>query len=157
MPVERLIMSIEQPVYETLKQDGDFEVRRYNGYILAWVEEKGDTDAALNPFWTQPAFRSLLVKRALLCPVGPAAFSARRGEVGRDGECRRVSGWAHAPAGGLEQEKKDHRNLGKPPSARRPMTSFRVGLGRGPGEKRIEEVMHFAYCSVCANVISGGS
>jgi hypothetical protein len=43
-----LIMSIEQPAYETLKQDGDFEVRRYNGYILAGVDEKGDMDAALN-------------------------------------------------------------------------------------------------------------
>jgi hypothetical protein len=41
-------MSIEQPAYETLKQDGDFEVRRYNGYILAGVDEKGDMDTALN-------------------------------------------------------------------------------------------------------------
>jgi hypothetical protein len=48
MPEDHLIMSIEQPAYETLKQDGDFEVRRYNGYILASVEEKGDMDVALN-------------------------------------------------------------------------------------------------------------
>jgi hypothetical protein len=41
-------MSIEQPAYETLKKDGDFEVRRYNRYILAGVDEKGDMDAALN-------------------------------------------------------------------------------------------------------------
>jgi len=42
----------------------------------------------------------------------------------------------------LDQGKKDHRNPGKPPSARKPKTSFRVGLAQGPGEKRIEEVMH---------------
>jgi SOUL heme-binding protein len=41
-------MSIEQPAYETLKQDGDIELRRYNGYILAQVDEKGDMDVALN-------------------------------------------------------------------------------------------------------------
>jgi effector-binding domain-containing protein len=48
MPVDKLIMSIEQPAYETLKRDGNFEVRRYNGYILAQVDEKGDMDTALN-------------------------------------------------------------------------------------------------------------
>lgn len=41
-------MSIEQPAYETLKQDGDIELRRYNGYILAQVDENGDMDVALN-------------------------------------------------------------------------------------------------------------
>jgi SOUL heme-binding protein len=48
MPVDPLFMSIEQPAYETLKKDGDFEIRRYNGYILAGVDEKGDMDTALN-------------------------------------------------------------------------------------------------------------
>ncbi len=41
-------MSIEQPAYETIKKDGDYEIRRYNGHILAEVEEKGDMDLALN-------------------------------------------------------------------------------------------------------------
>jgi DNA gyrase inhibitor GyrI len=41
-------MSIEQPVYDVIKKDGDFEVRRYNGYLLAEVEERGDMDTALN-------------------------------------------------------------------------------------------------------------
>ena len=40
-------MSTEQPAYETIKRDGDFEVRRYNGYILAQVEVKSDFDDAL--------------------------------------------------------------------------------------------------------------
>jgi hypothetical protein len=47
MEVDRTNMSIEQPAYETLKRDGSFELRRYNGYILAEVEERGDMDAAL--------------------------------------------------------------------------------------------------------------
>lgn len=47
MTVDRLNMSTEQPAYETLKRDGDFEVRRYNGYILAQVEVKSDFDDAL--------------------------------------------------------------------------------------------------------------
>jgi hypothetical protein len=41
-------MSTEQPAYETVKRDGDFEVRRYNGYILAQVEVRSDFDDALN-------------------------------------------------------------------------------------------------------------
>lgn len=40
-------MSTEQPAYETLKRDGDFEVRMYNGYILAQVDVKSDFDDAL--------------------------------------------------------------------------------------------------------------
>ena len=40
-------MSIEQPAYEVLKHDGDFEVRRYNGYIRASVDERGEMDVAL--------------------------------------------------------------------------------------------------------------
>ena len=42
-----MIMAIEQPAYETVKRDGNFEVRRYNGYIRAIVEENGEMDAAL--------------------------------------------------------------------------------------------------------------
>jgi hypothetical protein len=42
------IMSIEQPVYETIKHEGDFEVRRYNGYVLAQVDVRSDFDEALN-------------------------------------------------------------------------------------------------------------
>lgn len=41
-------MSIEQPVYDVIKQDGGFEIRRYNGVILAQVEERTGFDAALN-------------------------------------------------------------------------------------------------------------
>jgi hypothetical protein len=40
-------MSTEQPAYDTIKRDGDFEVRRYNGYILAQVEIRSDFDDAL--------------------------------------------------------------------------------------------------------------
>lgn len=41
-------MSVEQPAYETLKQDSGFELRRYNGYILAHVDVEADFDTALN-------------------------------------------------------------------------------------------------------------
>ena len=41
-------MSIEQPQYHTEKQDGAFEVRRYNGYVIAKVDEAGDLDEAMN-------------------------------------------------------------------------------------------------------------
>ncbi|WP_148266625.1 SOUL family heme-binding protein [Methanocella arvoryzae] len=47
-PAKILIMSVEQPAYETLKQDGSFEVRRYNGYVLAHVDVEADFDTALN-------------------------------------------------------------------------------------------------------------
>ncbi|OPY26745.1 MAG: SOUL heme-binding protein [Methanocella sp. PtaU1.Bin125] len=40
-------MSTEQPAYETIKRDGDFEVRRYNGYIMAQVDVRSDFDDAL--------------------------------------------------------------------------------------------------------------
>jgi hypothetical protein len=40
-------MSTEQPAYETIKRDGDYEVRRYNGYILAQIDVKSDFDDAL--------------------------------------------------------------------------------------------------------------
>jgi hypothetical protein len=41
-------MSTEQPAYVTLRINGDFETRRYNGYIMAMVEVRSDFDDALN-------------------------------------------------------------------------------------------------------------
>lgn len=41
-------MSVEQPAYETLKRDGHFEVRRYNGFIVAHVDVEAGFDPALN-------------------------------------------------------------------------------------------------------------
>ena len=40
-------MSAEEPASVTLRRNGDFETRRYNGYIVAQVEVRSDFDDAL--------------------------------------------------------------------------------------------------------------
>jgi effector-binding domain-containing protein len=37
---------IEEPAFESIKKDGDFEVRQYRGFIVAETFVKGDMDAA---------------------------------------------------------------------------------------------------------------
>jgi len=40
-------MALETPKYEILQKDGKFEIRQYEGYILAEVEIEADHDSAL--------------------------------------------------------------------------------------------------------------
>lgn len=41
-------MSVEQPEYKVLKNDGPFETRQYTGYVLAQVDVEADFDESLN-------------------------------------------------------------------------------------------------------------
>ncbi len=42
------IMGIEEPAYQSLKQDGDFELRQYRGFVVAETYVNGTLDEASN-------------------------------------------------------------------------------------------------------------
>lgn len=45
-------MALENPKYTTLQKDGKFEIRKYEGYIMAEVEIEADHDSALRGGFT---------------------------------------------------------------------------------------------------------
>lgn len=78
-------MAIEEPPFQTLTKDSDFEVRRYEAYVVVGTEIEGDPEDAGNKAF-QPLFGYISGKNesqskfSMTAPVGQKTADAKEGQ-----------------------------------------------------------------------------